>query len=149
MNPNVLMVDDNPGDLQLIEEAFKDSGIPVVFHAAGDASSAFEHLTRAEIAARPLPDVIILDLNLPGMHGLEVITALRANLAWKHIPIVVFSGEDTADAHGLGADEVVVKPASYGRYLALAQRLRRYWPSDSGSGRTVRRAARAAARSLA
>ena len=133
MNPHVLMVDDNPGDLQLIEEAFKDCRIPVTFHAASDAPAAFEYLTRSEIGGKGMPDVLILDLNLPCMQGREVIGALRGHLAWKDIPIVVFSGEkhDTL-VDALDADEVIEKPASYKKYLALVQGLKRYWPGSKG-----------------
>ncbi len=143
MNPHVLMIDDNPGDVQLIEEAFKDCRIPVEFHAASDAPAAFEYLTRSEIGGKALPDVLILDLNLPCMQGPEVIGALRGHNAWKDIPIVVFSGrkhEPSDDA--LDADEVIEKPASYKKYLALVQRLKRYLPTSRGE-RSSRRGVQA------
>jgi CheY-like chemotaxis protein len=131
MKPHVLMVDDNPGDLQMIEEAFKDCRIDVAFHSARHASDALEHLTRHEVCGTPLPDVVILDLNMPGMGGRDFISIVRGDRAWRHIPIVVFSGDTSEDAlracQALGAHEVVAKPGTYAKYLALAQRLTRFW----------------------
>ncbi|MBA2479333.1 MAG: response regulator [Planctomycetes bacterium] len=131
MKPHVLMVDDNPGDLQMIEEAFKDSRIDVSFHSARHAAEALEHLTRHEVCGTPLPDVVILDLNMPGLGGRDIISIMRGDRAWKHIPIVVFSGDASIDAQRtcqeLGAHEVVVKPGTYSKYLSLVQRLPRFW----------------------
>jgi CheY-like chemotaxis protein len=132
MIPHVLMVDDNPGDLQLIEEAFKDMRIPVAFIAATEAGSALGYLARAAVGEERRPDVLILDFKLPGMDGREVVAALRDDPTWKELPVVVLSGAEfpTAD---LPVDEVVAKPDSYARYCALAQRLQRYWaPRRSG-----------------
>ncbi len=140
MKPHVLMVDDNPGDLQMIEEAFKDCRIDVAFHGATRAADAIEQLTRHEVCGTPLPDVVILDLNLPDMGGRDMMSIMRKDRAWKDIPIVVFSGltsaADQAACQALGAHEVVQKPGSYAKYLALAQRLSQLWRSRAV--RTVR-----------
>jgi CheY-like chemotaxis protein len=131
MIPHVLMVDDNPGDLQLIEEAFKDMRIPVAFIAATEAGSALDYLARAAAGEERRPDVLILDFNLPGMNGREVVAALRDDPAWKGLPVVVLSGAKFSTAD-LPVDEVMAKPHSYARYCALAQRLQRYWAPKRG-----------------
>jgi CheY-like chemotaxis protein len=132
MIPQVLMVDDNPGDLQLIEEAFKDMRIAVAFIAATEARSALDYLARAAAGQERRPDVLILDFNLPGMNGREVVETLRRDASWRDLPVVVLSGESVS-AEGLPVDEVMAKPTSYARYCALAQRLARYWiPRRSG-----------------
>jgi CheY-like chemotaxis protein len=140
MTPRILMVDDNPGDLQLIEEAFKDSRIRVDFRPAGDAQAALGLLERALERGAPLPDVVLLDLNLPDMHGRDFIAALRARPGLAHLPVVVFSGEPS-DAHALGAEESVQKPRSYAQYVALVQRLRRRWAAGARPALRSRRSA--------
>ena len=142
MTPHVLMVDDNPGDLQLIEEAFKDCRIDVAFLAATEAQAAFDYLALAASGAEPRPDVLLLDLNMPGMDGREVIAALRRDPAWKHLPVVVLSGEkNVAD---MAADEIWAKPDTYAKYCALAKSLQRYWSGPRRSGRAAPPAASAA-----
>jgi CheY-like chemotaxis protein len=130
MTPSVLMVDDNPGDLQLIEEAFRDCRMPVQFHSACDGEQALEQLERMSEAGAP-PHLVILDLGLPGLPGRETIARLRALPHLAGIPVVVFSGEAGLDAASLGSTEAVRKPGSYHQYLALVRGLRRYWASRS------------------
>jgi CheY-like chemotaxis protein len=139
------MVDDNPGDLQLIEEAFRDCRIEVAFIAATEPRSALDYLERAAAGTETRPDVLILDLNLPGMHGREVIDTLRGSPVWRGLPVVVLTGE-RAGAEGLPVDEVVAKPDSYAKYCALARRLRRFWSPRGGDRDHTPAAASATAR---
>lgn len=145
MPPRVLMVDDNPGDCQLVEEAFRDCRIPVCFHAAADAPAAFATLDDLRRTGTR-PDLVIIDLQLPGsMDGEQAIASLRADPRTRHLPIVVFSGQLRPGAPALDAQETVAKPRSYQEYLALVRRLRAYWSGKDASHPGSRRQAPAEA----
>jgi len=121
------MVDDNPGDLQLIEAAFTDCRMAASFHGAHDYDHAKAHLDGLLASQADLPDVIIIDLSLPTMSGEMIVTALRAIEELREIPLLVFSGmvrEDVAQRlTAAGVSRVVVKPKSYKEYLAFARSL--------------------------
>jgi two-component system KDP operon response regulator KdpE len=122
----ILVVDDEPGLAHALAITLRASGWDV--STAGDGASALAS------AASRTPDVVLLDLGLPDMSGLDVITALRA---WSRVPIVVLSarqhGEDKVDALDAGADDYVTKPFAMNELLArLRAAVRRaHVPDDS------------------
>ena len=89
---SILLVEDNPGDIRLTIEAFKDNRVDSPFDVARDGVEALAYLRGEGIhAGKPLPDLILLDLNLPRMDGREVLAAIKSDPALMHIPVVVLT----------------------------------------------------------
>jgi DNA-binding response OmpR family regulator len=124
--PNILHVDDNEGDLELLEFAFKAHGYPVSISNALNADQAFGLL---EIAVRTdvLPDLVLLDLNIPRIQGTEVLKFIRHHEKFKTTPTIILtssdSGVDRRRCHMLGANDYIVKPFRLDDYVLLIERL--------------------------
>lgn len=117
----ILLVEDNPGDVMLMREAFKESRICNSISVATDGEMALRMLLReAEYVDSLLPDIILLDLNLPKMHGREVLQQLRQNSQIKHIPVIILTSSkaeaDVVKTHQLQANNYIVKPVSLEKF---------------------------------
>ena len=128
----LLLVEDNPGDVRLLREAFKDSGARSHLHVVGDGVEAMEFLRReGRYADGVRPDVVLLDLNLPRKGGREVLAEMKSDPRLKQIPVVVLSSsaaeEDVLAAYGLHANCYVTKPADLDRFLAVARAIEGFW----------------------
>jgi CheY-like chemotaxis protein len=129
----ILLVEDNPADVRMIREALAVSRIPHELHVAEDGEQALEHVRRA---GTPLPDLMLVDLNVPRVHGHDVISQIRADASIRRFPIVVLTGskleKDIERSFALQADEHIVKPARLFEYvgeLAFAIGLARRQPA--------------------
>ncbi|MBA3707904.1 MAG: response regulator [Planctomycetes bacterium] len=123
---NILIVDDNPLDIQLLETAFRNCRSSITLHSVGNGVMAFEFLSkRGEFWNMPTPDLILLDLNLPVTNGKQILEVLQSDLVWKRIPVIILSGshrkEDIDACYRKGASLYVVKPDHIDRYVDLAQ----------------------------
>lgn len=120
----ILVVDDDAGDVLLIEEALTDRQIRHRLHTAADGIQALEFLRDP---ARPRPNLILLDLNMPRMNGREVLAAVKADPTLRSIPIVVLStstvDEDVAVSYGLRANAYVTKPVDLDEFTATVQQI--------------------------
>lgn len=90
---DLLLIEDNPGDLVLAQEAFRASDMPVRLHVARDGLEALDFLCRKS----PRPDLILMDLHLPKIHGRDLLSRLKKDESWKTIPTVVLSSSDAED----------------------------------------------------
>ncbi len=129
MNPGlVLHVEDNQGDRELIREAIKEAHVDIQLVHASNGADALSFLMYA--ATRRVPDLIIIDLNLPKICGFEFLTAIKADSRWKLIPAVVLSSSESASDRerslALGAVAFIPKPNTWERYLDLAHNLATY-----------------------
>jgi chemotaxis family two-component system response regulator Rcp1 len=112
----ILLVEDNPGDVELVREALAECGIPSSVNVVGDGDEALAYLRRqgAHAGAVP-PDFMLLDLKLPKKGGLEVLAEMKASEAFRRIPVIVLSSsdapEDVLRAYDLQASCYVTKPA--------------------------------------
>src|SRR3954468_13571960 len=89
---HVLVIEDNLGDFHLLEESFEEQGIPAKLYLAANAVQAFSFLSRqGAYAASPAPDLILLDLTLPVIHGAKILDVIRSTKEWSHLPVVVLS----------------------------------------------------------
>ncbi|GGR19503.1 response regulator [Deinococcus ruber] len=126
----VLLVEDNLADVFLIEAALETSTVPIELSVARDGVEALEQV-HAAAAAASLPNMILLDLNMPRMNGFEVLTALRAQPALAHLVVVVFTTsnapEDVKQAYALQANAYVSKPATFAEFVRLVQLLEAFW----------------------
>ncbi len=92
---NILLVEDNPGDARLAQEAFRASGISVGLHIACDGEDAMAFLRRqGDHTAAPRPDLILLDLNLPKMGGREILTQIKYDKDFRMIPTIILTSSD-------------------------------------------------------
>ena len=131
----ILYVEDDPDDRLLAEMAHRDSGVvnPLEFVADGD--EALEYLRRvgrhANRAGKDQPGIILLDLNMPGRDGREVLVVVKADPMLRRIPVVILTTSsaerDIATSYDQGANSYIVKPAAFTSLVRLFERLCDYW----------------------
>ena len=123
----VLIVEDNPADVRMAQEALKLSGIPHRLHVAPDGEQALLFLLReGQYRDMPRPDLVLLDLKLPRSNGFGVLQAIRAHGGLKDIVVVVLTGsdlrQDATRSRELAADLYVTKPIGVDDYVAEMRR---------------------------
>lgn len=122
----ILLVEDNPGDVHLTIEALKDGKVNNNLHVARDGVEAMEYLHGSS-----RPDVIFLDLNLPRMDGREVLEAVKGDDDLKSIPIVVLttseSEEDVLRSYQLHANCYITKPVDFTQFIKVVQSIDAFW----------------------
>lgn len=128
----ILMVEDNPGDVRLTREALKDCKVLNELHVVEDGVAALDFLhRRPPYEAVPRPDVILLDLNLPRMDGRAVLAAIKSDPVLKIIPVVVLTTseaeEDVLRAYHLAANCYVTKPVDLHQFNRIVQAIENFW----------------------
>lgn len=132
---NVLLVEDNPGDIRLILEAFKACETSINFHFAKDGEEAMSFLNReGQYNKAECPDLILLDLNLPKKDGREVLAEIKANKNLEHIPVLVLtsskSENDITQAYDMRVNSFITKPNSPKQFSKMVEQIEKYWLSD-------------------
>lgn len=134
MNPGkILLVEDNPDDVSLTMRALKSHNITNDVIVAQDGVQAIEYLFGA--SSRPglpdLPAVVLLDLKLPKINGMEVLQRIRADARTRLLPVVILTSSDeerdVIDGYSLGANSYVRKPVDFVEFTKAAQQLGLYW----------------------
>lgn len=134
-NHPILLVEDSPEDTEATRRAFQKAGLanPIYHCSDGDAALDFLH-QRGQYAApgkAPRPGVILLDLNLPGTDGREVLAEIKQDEELKLIPIVVLTTSsderDIERCYRMGANSYIKKPVDLGGFIQAVQRLKEYW----------------------
>jgi CheY-like chemotaxis protein len=128
----VLLVEDNPGDVRLTREALKEGKVRNHLHVARDGVEALAFLRRqGEHAGVPRPDLILLDLNLPRKDGREVLTEIKEDAALRQIPVVVLTSsqaeEDIRRAYDLHANCYITKPVDLDRFINVVRSIEDFW----------------------
>lgn len=131
---NILLVEDNPGDVRLTQEAFKEGMLRNNLHVVMDGEAAMEFLERkGQYADSPRPDLILLDLNLPKMNGREVLATIKQNPSFKRIPVVVLTTSqdetDIVESYRQFASSYIVKPVSMEKFIKVVSSFKQYWLS--------------------
>jgi CheY-like chemotaxis protein len=129
---DVLLVEDDPGDIVMTQEAFVDGGLTGTLHVTRDGVEAMDFLRRvAGHAAAPRPDLVLLDLNLPRMPGHEVLAAIRADADLTQLPVVVLTTsaapDDVEASYRLHANAHVTKPSDYGGFTEVLSRIEEFF----------------------
>lgn len=123
-NFRILLVDDSPSDVRLVREALRLAQIPVETHIAADGVGALEYLGNVQ-SADQRPDLIVLDLNLPGKNGRQVLAEIQSSPALRGIPVMVLSSstseDDRRSAYEMNAYCFVTKPNSLPEYVEMAR----------------------------
>jgi chemotaxis family two-component system response regulator Rcp1 len=130
----ILLVEDNPGDVRLTQEALKEGKVYNNLHWAKDGVEALEFLQRrGKHANAPRPDIILLDLNLPKKDGREVLSVIKRDDELKQIPVVVLTTskaeEDVLKSYELHANCYVTKPVDLEKFIHVVQSIDRFWLS--------------------
>lgn len=129
---DILLVEDNPGDVLLIQEALRDNKLRLRLHVVLDGEAALQFLRRAAPypdAARP--DLILLDLNLPRVDGRQVLAQVKADPDLRSIPVVILTSshaeEDIARAYNLNANCYVRKPLDFDQFVKVVHNIENFW----------------------
>jgi CheY-like chemotaxis protein len=131
----ILLVEDDPNDVLLIERAFRRANLANPLRVVGDGEAALAYLSGelpyADRDRYPMPLMILLDLKLPRKSGLEVLAWLRQQPGLKRLPVVVLtSSREASDinrAYDLGANSYLVKPVDFDALLDMVKNLNLYW----------------------
>jgi CheY-like chemotaxis protein len=124
---HLLMVEDNPGDVRLIREVISASCPDIVLHVAENSVQAFDFLL-GRSGEHSLPDLILLDINLPIMNGKRILQEIRKDPRWNSIAVIMLTSSslpmDKAECLALGAKEYLVKPSDWQEYIRMFTSLR-------------------------
>jgi CheY-like chemotaxis protein len=129
---NILLVEDNPGDVRLTQEALKEGNLLNTLSVVMDGEEALDYLyQRGEYKDESHPDLILLDLNLPKRNGHEVLAEIKKDETLKRIPVVVLTtSEDEKDvltSYNLFASSYIVKPVSLEKFISVVATFKDYW----------------------
>jgi len=128
----ILLVEDNAGDVRLMREAFREISVPHHLSVVGTGRGAMQFLRREEeYRQAPRPDLVLLDLNLPDLNGLEVLAAIKNDSAFRRIPAVVFSSsqrrEEVVSAYNLNANSYIAKPVELADFIRVVKGVEDFW----------------------
>lgn len=130
----ILLVEDNPADIRLTQEAFKEAKIHNNLHVVQDGMSAVEFIRQeGPYKNAPRPDLILLDLNLPKMDGREVLQIIKTGSDTMQIPVVILTTsedeEDVLRSYKLHANAYLVKPIDMMQFIKMIKQLEGFWLS--------------------
>lgn len=128
----VLLVEDNPGDIRLLQEAFKDCAFTGRLHIVRDGEEALAFLHRkGPFQVSPRPSLILLDLNLPRKKGHEVLAEMKKSRTLRQIPVLILSTstshDDIRKAYDLHANCYIPKPVDMESLVKMSDRLKEFW----------------------
>lgn len=128
----ILLVEDNPGDVRLTAGALRDAKVRNHLNVVGDGVEALAFLRReGPYAEAPRPDLILLDLNLPKKNGREVLAVIKGNPALKRIPVVILTSsnaeQDIVKSYDLHANCYITKPIDLEQFITVVQSIEDFW----------------------
>ena len=128
----ILLVEDNPGDVRLTVEALRGARVANELHVVGDGQAAIDYLRRrGSYSDAPRPDIVLLDLNLPRLDGREVLADIKSDPDLSMIPILVLTTssaeEDIARSYELHANCFVSKPVDFTQFIDAVRSLEGFW----------------------
>jgi len=131
-NIEILLVEDNPADIRLAQEAFKDAKVQNILYTVGDGVEAMAFLRReGKYADVGRPDLILLDLNLPKKDGREVLAEIKADERLKLIPVVILTvskdEEDILKTYKLHANCYITKPIDFEQFMKVVKSIEEFW----------------------
>ena len=131
MDATILLVEDSPTDAAILAAAFDDVGCLLLIQTAHTADEALALLQQTTSGSVAYPQLILLDLNLPGKDGYEVLEEIKNNNLWRTIPTIVLSSSatpcDIDKSYRLHANAYITKPTSFSDYQVIAQKIYDFW----------------------
>jgi CheY-like chemotaxis protein len=133
----ILQIEDTPSDAALTAEALKESDIPYTIRVVPDGKRALGFLKNAKgFEDAPRPDLILLDLDLPGLNGGEILRIIKNDEKLKIIPVIIFTTQGTEEvqrnAYENFANSFVVKPLDFAKFMETVQSIASYWFNTCG-----------------
>jgi CheY-like chemotaxis protein len=143
---HILLVEDNLMDIELTLDAFREARLSNTIHVVHDGGEALDYLFGrglfADRQTHPLPNIILLDIKLPGIDGFEVLRQIKSTPLLKRLPVIILTSSkdegDRALSYDIGANSYLVKPVSFEGFLHVVQQVDGYWltinvaPPDNG-----------------
>lgn len=127
----ILLVEDNPGDVRLVREAFDQVSAETSIRAVTDGADALESLRDRRSADAGLPDLVLLDLNLPRVDGFSVLEEIETDPELARIPCIILTGsnarEDIRKSYELAANTYLTKPSDPDEFVSLASSIEQFW----------------------
>ncbi len=128
----ILLIEDNEGDIELTKEAFEEAKFRNNLHVVMDGEAALDYLyKRKPYENVPTPDIVLLDLNLPGTDGRDVLDVIKQDDELKQIPTIILTSsaadKDVIDSYNLYANCYIVKPVNAIKFIEVVQRVENFW----------------------
>ncbi len=128
----ILLIEDNEGDIELTKEAFEEAKFRNNLHVVMDGEAAVDYLyKRKPYENVPTPDIVLLDLNLPGTDGRDVLDVIKQDDELKQIPTIILTSsaadKDVIDSYNLYANCYIVKPVNAIKFIEVVQRVENFW----------------------
>ncbi|MDH5256839.1 MAG: response regulator [Gammaproteobacteria bacterium] len=144
----VLLIEDNPDDIELTRRAFANTDLDVTLEIAKDGQEGLDYIFAKNKYSnrniKDLPKLILLDINLPKLSGLEVLKEIRENETTKYVPVVLLTTSDEfcdiAEGYQLGSNSYIKKPVSFNIFSEVIQNLGQYWLHINTSPPTLEKA---------
>jgi two-component system, chemotaxis family, response regulator Rcp1 len=132
----ILLIEDNPGDIRLTQEAFKESTLSIVLNVATDGVEGINYLRKKPpYQDAPMPDLILLDLNLPKRDGREVLQEVKSDELLRRIPVVVLTTstaeQDILKSYSLHVNSYINKPVDFDKFFEIIKRIEDFWLSTA------------------
>jgi len=128
---DILLVEDDPNDVELTLRAFQEARVSNRIRVASDGAKALEYLLGAGNRSQNHPQVVLLDLKLPKVDGMEVLHRIKSDTRTRTIPVIVLTasqtGQEILESKRLGAEFYIVKPVDFSRFCEVTSRLSYYW----------------------
>jgi two-component system, chemotaxis family, response regulator Rcp1 len=129
---DILLVEDNPGDVRLTQEAFRESKLNIRLNVVMDGEDALNYLFRRspyENATRP--DMILLDLNIPKKDGREVLEEIKQDESLRYVPVIILTTsnaeQDIVKTYNLKVNAYINKPVDFDRFFDIVQKIETFW----------------------
>ncbi len=127
----ILLIEDSPSDARLTEEALKESKVANTLKVVGSGEQGLDLLEECKRSVKPLPDIVLLDLELPGMNGLDTLAKIKGAQSYSHIPVVMLTAssdqKDILEAYQHQVNCFVTKPVDFNRFTEIIKELENFW----------------------
>ncbi len=129
---HILLAEDDENDVRITWRAIQKGGLEAEISVVRDGQEALDYLCRrAPFEDAPVPDLVLLDMNLPKLNGMEVLRQAKADPALRSVPMLMLTtsqrAEDVAAAYALGANAFITKPIRFARFVEVIRELAQYW----------------------
>lgn len=138
---SILLVEDNPDDVLMVKRAFSRYNINNRLYVVRDGEEALDFIYRKGEYSKddqPTPGVILLDINMPKMNGIEVLRKLKSDPEKKRIPVVILTTsrreQDKVESYHLGVNSYIIKPVDYGKFVEALTTINLYWSLNQPPG---------------
>jgi chemotaxis family two-component system response regulator Rcp1 len=135
INPiNILLVEDNPADIRLTQEVFKDGKVRNTLNVVTDGEEAIEYLRkRGKYTGVETPDLVLLDLNLPKKDGREVLAEIKSDIVLKFLPVIILTTsaaeQDILNTYSNHANCYIMKPVDLSQFITVVRSIEDFWLS--------------------